>query len=103
MIGKFYNLYITTVVDIISRCDLRLQVHDRNQLNKTNLALCKLFGQILLLNITVVQEAVVMINGDQYFRNQSSNYIAETFYNRSKLKSCLCFLATYLIGNVMII
>ena len=40
-LDKFYNFYMAAIVSYISRCDLRIEAHHRNQAYKTKPALCK--------------------------------------------------------------
>ena len=40
-LNKLYMLYVAATVSIISRCGLTIDVHHRNQSNKSKLALCK--------------------------------------------------------------
>ena len=39
-LNKFYSLYIAAVIDIVSRCGLRIEVDHRNQPIKAKLVLC---------------------------------------------------------------
>ena len=54
-LNKFYRFYLVAVVSIISRCGLRIDVHCRNQCNKSKLALYKLLIHFHLYTITSKQ------------------------------------------------
>ena len=45
--NKFYSFYVATVVSIISRCGLSIDVHHKNQPNKHKLAL---YGPLIHFN-----------------------------------------------------